>query len=112
MIKKITAGAATLALSVGIISTASAAEITQPSSPIQEPTQVNYSNIITPFAASIYVTKFDYIKLGEPIPPYFYTTEERNGNKYGGYIPHIKTEIYSSNFYKVTYAGQLSKFVE
>ncbi len=112
MFKKITAGVATLALSVGIISTANAAELTQPSSPIQEPIQVKSSNIITPFAASIYVTRIDYIEKGKPIPSTYFTTEERNGYKYGGNIPLVKTEDYSSKFYKVTYAGNISRFLE
>ena len=112
MFKKITAGVATLALSVGILSTASAAELTQPSSPIKNPIQVSSSNIIKPFAGSIYVTRIDYVEKGKSIPPYFYTTEVRNGNKYGGSIPHLKTEDYSSNFYKVTYAGHISQFIE
>lgn len=112
MFKKITAGVATLALSVGIISTANAAELTQSSSTIQKPTQVNHSSLITPFAASIYVTKTDYIEKGKPIPSTYFTTEERNGNKYGGNIPLVKTEDYSSKFYKVTYAGNIPRFFE
>ena len=111
MIKKITAAAATLALSVGIISTANAAELTQPSSSIKNPIQVSASNIIKPLAASIYVTRVDYIEKGKSIPSSYFTTEERNGNKYGGSIPLVKTES-SGNFYKCTYAGNITQFIE
>ncbi|MBJ8205477.1 hypothetical protein JDS91_30065 [Bacillus cereus] len=111
MIKKITAGVATLALSFGIISTASAAEFTQPSSPIKESIQVNASNISTLSAARYYATKINYIEKGKSIPDSYFMTAESNGAKYGGSIPIQKVED-SGSFWKVTYAGYLNRFFE
>lgn len=112
MFKKITAGVATLALSVGIISTASAAELTQPSSSIKNPIQVNASNIITPYASTLYVTKTVYIEKGSNIPDSYFITKESNGIKYGGSIPIQKVESDGNYYWKVTYAGNITRFFE
>ncbi|MEK4702042.1 hypothetical protein MKX47_21315 [Solibacillus sp. FSL R7-0668] len=117
MIKKITTSVATLALSVGIISTASATELAQPSSPIQEPNQVN--SIITPYNNSIYAEKIvDYYKLDYPVAgstPYsIFVTKEVNGNKYGGTLTR-KSIVESGkwgDWWRVTYSGQLTRFIE
>lgn len=113
MFKKITAGVATLALSVGIVSTASAAELIQPSSPIQEPTQVNDSNIITPYsAAQIYATASIRVEKGGNIPDSYVVTKMYNGSKYGGAIPIQKVESFNTYYWTVTYAGYIPKFME
>lgn len=116
MIKKITAGVATLALSVGIINTANAAELTQPSSPIQEdPTQVNSSDIIiTPYASSYFVSKTIKVEKGGNIPDSLFVTAESNGIKYGGSIPINPDKLISFNTYywQVTYEGRIPRFFE
>ncbi|MFW0068556.1 MAG: hypothetical protein AB8Y35_03240 [Coxiella endosymbiont of Dermacentor silvarum] len=117
MIKKISASVATLALSVGIISTASATELPQPSSPIQEPAQVN--SIITPYNNSIYAEHtVEYYKLDYPVAggtPYsIFYTKEVNGNKYSGTLTR-KSIVESGkwgDWWKVTYSGYLTRFIE
>lgn len=113
MFKKITAGVATLALSVGILSTASAAELTQPSSPIKNPIQVSSSNLITPYgSAQIYVTESIRVEKGGNIPDYHTVTKIYNGSKYGGGIPIQKVESFNTYYWTVTYAGYIPKFME
>lgn len=112
MIKKITAGVATLALSVGILSTASAAEFTQPSSPIKNPIQVSSSNIITPYSsAQIYVREIVWIEKYNSIPSRHFIAKEHLGSKYGGYVG-IENIEETAAFYKVYYGGYIPKFME
>lgn len=111
MIKKITASVATLALSVGILSTASAAELTQPSSP--NPIQVSSSsNIITPYnGAQIYVQHIEWVLKTDKILPRWFISKEYNGSKYGGYV-EIEQTVPAGSFYKVYYGGYIPKFIE
>lgn len=117
MFKKITAGVATLAISVGIINTASATELIQPTLSITNPIEVSTSSDITPYAASLLVTRYDYFdKAKYPAsymtPDTYFTTEISNGNYYGGSIPKVAVEASGLDFWKVTYKGRIPIFQE
>ncbi|OEC02601.1 hypothetical protein GY31_06050 [Lysinibacillus sphaericus] len=116
MFKKITLSVATLVLSAGLFSTsAGAEEVVQPSSPIQNPNQVESSVTVEPFAAQVYVTRYAYyIKSEYPLasgtPKYLSVTEMINNSPYGGNLSKVNVEPYGLDWWKVEYSGYLTKF--
>lgn len=115
MFKKITLSAATLALSVGLFgTTAGAEEVAQPA-PSQNLNQLESSNIITPFAAQVNVTRYNYYSkkdypLSYETPDKLFVSEMINNNPYGGNLKKIKVEPYGLDMWKVTYQGLLTRF--
>ena len=121
MFKKITLSAATLALSVGLFgTTVGAEEIAQPATLPNQNLNLNLnqlesSNIITPYAAQVSVTRYDYFsKKQYPVsyetPDTLFVSEMINNSPYGGNLKKIKVEAYGLDMWKVTYQGLLTRF--
>lgn len=114
MLKKITTVAATFGLSVGIISTAGAEEIVQPSIPIQGNILNETTSIITPYnltktySENQYYTKNQYPNQGSIPTSYVKTINDARGVWVG--TLYLSSVTVTSGGYNVIYTGTLTLY--
>lgn len=114
MIKKLITGVATLGLSVGIISTAGAEEIAQPTLPIQGSTTIEGGSIISPYnlqkpySENQYYSKSRYPNTSSIPTSIYKSINDANGVWTGTlYISSISTYAEGWN---VIYTGTLTLY--
>lgn len=114
MIKKIITGVATVGLSLTIVSTAGAEELSRPTSPIQGNTIIETTSIITPYnltksySTNRYYNKSDYPN-NTALPTKISYTENAANGVWVGTLTLVEVIPYS-NGWNCIYSGTLTLY--